>query len=137
MRREIIIALRVTAVTLVLTGIIYPLAMTGVAQAVFHDRANGSLVHDDKGGVIGSELIGQVFTNPAYLQGRPSAAGNGYDATASSGSSPEPEAVTASGGTWAGLTWLKSATCCRRCLIAAIRSLFSGPQFDPTDPAAS
>lgn len=90
MRREIITALRVTAVTLVLTGLLYPLAMTGIAQAMFHDRANGSLVHDEKGNVIGSELMGQVFTNPAYLQGRPSAAGNGYDATASSGSNLGP-----------------------------------------------
>lgn len=91
MRSEnIFAALRVTLVTLVLTGLVYPFAMTGMAQALFHDRANGSLVHDEKGTVVGSELIGQVFANPAYLQGRPSAAGNGYDATSSSGSNFGP-----------------------------------------------
>ena len=90
MRREILIALRVTVVTLILTGLIYPLAMTGAAQVLFHDKANGSLVRDEKGTIVGSELIGQTFANPAYLQGRLSAAGNGYDATSSSGSNLGP-----------------------------------------------
>jgi len=86
MRKEILIALRATLVTLILTGILYPLATTGAAEALFGDRANGSLAHNESGQVVGSELIGQVFASPAYVQGRPSAAGNGYDATASSGS---------------------------------------------------
>src|SRR5450631_589046 len=91
MRSEALTALRVTLVTLILTGVVYPFAMTGLAQVIFHNQANGSLVRDDKGAVVGSELIGQAFANPAYLQGRPSAAGNnGYDATSSSGSNFGP-----------------------------------------------
>jgi len=87
MRKEILIALRATLVTLILTGILYPLATTGAAEALFGERANGSLAHNEAGQVVGSELIGQAFASPAYLQGRPSAAGNnGYDATSSSGS---------------------------------------------------
>ena len=81
------ISLRTTIVTIVLTGLIYPFAMTGLAQVLFPWRANGSLVSDEKGTVVGSELIAQGFANPAYLQPRPSAAGDkGYDPTSSGGS---------------------------------------------------
>jgi K+-transporting ATPase ATPase C chain len=81
------IAIRTTVVTIVLTGLIYPFVMTGLAQILFPWRANGSLVMDEKGEVVGSELIAQGFANPAYLQPRPSAAGEkGYDATSSGGS---------------------------------------------------
>ena len=81
------IALRTTIVTIVLTGLIYPFAMTGLAQVLFPWRANGSLVTDEKGQVVGSELIAQSFANPGYLQPRPSAAGEkGYDPTSSGGS---------------------------------------------------
>jgi potassium-transporting ATPase KdpC subunit len=83
----LVIAIRTTLMTLVLTGIVYPFAVTGVAQLFFASKANGSLVKDDRGQVVGSELIGQAFHNAAYLQPRPSAAGDkGFDATSSGGS---------------------------------------------------
>jgi potassium-transporting ATPase KdpC subunit len=85
------IAIRTTIVTLVLTGLIYPFVMTGLSQVLFPWRANGSLVTDEKGQVVGSELIAQGFVNPAYFQPRPSAAGEkGYDATSSGGSNLGP-----------------------------------------------
>jgi potassium-transporting ATPase KdpC subunit len=87
MMKTIIISLRTTIVTIVLTGLVYPFAMTGLSQVLFPWRANGSLVTDEKGQVVGSELIAQGFANPAYFQPRPSAAGEkGYDPTSSGGS---------------------------------------------------
>lgn len=71
-------------------GVAYPFAVAGVAQAAFSEQADGSLVRDKAGKVVGSALVGQSFAEPAYLHPRPSAAGDGYDASASSGSNLGP-----------------------------------------------
>ena len=90
MKNEILVALRMTVVTLVLTGLAYPLAVTGIAQVVFPHQANGSLVTRDNQ-VVGSALLGQGIKSPGYFQPRPSAAGaDGWDAAASSGSNLGP-----------------------------------------------
>jgi potassium-transporting ATPase KdpC subunit len=91
MQNVFVIAIRTTIVTLIVTGLIYPFVMTGLSQILFPWRASGSLVTDEKGQVVGSELIAQGFANPAYIQPRPSAAGEkGYDAANSSGSNLGP-----------------------------------------------
>ncbi|MFA4939432.1 K(+)-transporting ATPase subunit C [Brevundimonas sp.] len=83
-------ALVMTALFTLLLGLAYPLAVTGIAQTLFPDQADGSLVRDAGGKVVGSSLIGQPFAGATYLHPRPSAAGAGYDSAASSGSNMGP-----------------------------------------------
>ena len=82
MRRQLLPALRIVLVFTVLLGLVYPLVVTGVAQGLWSDKADGSLIHRN-GKVVGSELLGQTFTKAKYFHPRPSAAGDGYDGTAS------------------------------------------------------
>ena len=89
MKQNLKIAILMTIVTTVLLGIIYPLVVTGLAQVMFHDKANGQLI-SRHGEIVGSRIIGQAFVGPGYLHSRPSAAGNGYDAANSNGSQLGP-----------------------------------------------
>ncbi|HZQ19022.1 MAG TPA: potassium-transporting ATPase subunit KdpC [Terriglobales bacterium] len=89
MKKNLITAVLMTISTTILLGIVYPLVVTALAQALFHDKANGQLIRQN-GELIGSKIIGQPFTSDLYFHSRPSAAGSGYDAANSSGSNLGP-----------------------------------------------
>jgi potassium-transporting ATPase KdpC subunit len=87
--KNLVVAVLMTIVTTLLLGVAYPLAITGLAQVLFRDKANGQLLERD-GKVVGSRIIGQAFSSPGYFRSRPSAAGTGYDAANSSGTNLGP-----------------------------------------------
>src|ERR1700722_13197159 len=98
MWEQLLPGLRIKIFMTIVLGVIYPLAMTGISQLMFPKQANGSLIKaGDK--VIGSELLRQSFSKPKYFHPRPSSAGNGYDATASSGSNLGPTSAKLVHGT--------------------------------------
>jgi len=98
MLKELGPGFRLTLIFTVLTGLLYPAVMTGVSELIFPKQANGSLVTVG-GKIVGSSLIGQPFAKPEYFHPRPSAAGNGYDATASGGSNFGPTSAKLLHGT--------------------------------------
>src|ERR1700720_3157184 len=87
--KNLVVAVLMTIVTTLLLGVAYPLAVTGLAQVLFRDKANGQLL-EREGKVIGSRIIGQAFSSPGYFRGRPSAAGTGYDPLNSGGTNLGP-----------------------------------------------
>lgn len=87
--KNLVVAILMTIVTIALLGIIYPLMVTGLAQVLLADKANGQLI-EQGGRVVGSRILGQAFSSPGYFHGRPSAAGAGYDAANSGGTNLGP-----------------------------------------------
>jgi K+-transporting ATPase ATPase C chain len=89
MKKHLVTACLYTVITAISLGMVYPILITGIAAFTFRDKANGQLIQQN-GNLIGSRIIGQPFTGPGYFHSRPSAAGSGYDASASSGSNLAP-----------------------------------------------
>jgi potassium-transporting ATPase KdpC subunit len=105
---QILTSVLYTIVTVIVLGLIYPIAMTGIGMLIFPHQANGSLV-ESNGKVVGSEIIGQLWTKPQYFQGRPSAAGKGYDPTSTGGTNLAPTSKKLMDATKATIAALKKA----------------------------
>ena len=104
MKKHLITSLLYTLVTAIALGIVYPLVVTGIAHVLFRDKADGQLVYDSHGQLIGSRIIGQTFSGAGYFHSRPSAAGTGYDAQNSGGSNLGPTSKALSDRVQQGLT---------------------------------
>jgi potassium-transporting ATPase KdpC subunit len=87
---HVVTAVLYTIVSVIVLGLVYPVAIWGIGTVLFHHQAEGSLVYDGRGRLIGSALVGQSWTKPQYFHGRPSAAGSGYDPTATGGTNLGP-----------------------------------------------
>jgi K+-transporting ATPase ATPase C chain len=109
MLRQLVTSALFTVVTVVALGLIYPLVVWALGTALFHHQAGGSLIVDKSGKVIGSELVGQSWTKPRYFQGRPSAAGKGYDPTSTGGTNLGPTSKKLIDGTKTAIAALKKA----------------------------
>jgi potassium-transporting ATPase KdpC subunit len=132
MRENVLTSLRVTVVTLVLLGVLYPLAVTGVARVVFPYRAGGSIILDGSGHPVGSELIAQGFSSPSYFQPRPSAAGEkGWDPLASGGSNLGPTSAKLRDRAAADLARLRTENPSAPAQVPAELVTASGSGLDP------
>jgi K+-transporting ATPase ATPase C chain len=105
---HIVTSVLYTIVTVIVLGLIYPLLITGLGMLLFPHQANGSFV-ESNGKVVGSEIIGQLWTKPQYFQGRPSAAGKGYDPTSTGGTNLAPTSKKLMDATKATIAALKKA----------------------------
>jgi K+-transporting ATPase ATPase C chain len=131
MMRTLDVAFRLTLITLLLTGAIYPLVTTALAQGLFPARASGSLVATADGRPVGSDLVGQAFTSPVYFHPRPSAAGDGYDGANSSGSNLGPTSSKLRGRASADLAALVEANPGSPGRVPADLIAASGSGLDP------